>query len=201
MTMPDFNDFHKHTTLFDAKPDLESEDLDCFSEAIQGVKPNKQDKIGRNSTIRLTKNADKAYHREQATVDTSQISDGLSTESVDIVESDQALLFAAPGIQLNVIKRLKKGHIPWEQGIDLHGFSIDEARDQLSNFIRSCYYQGCQTVLVVHGKAYSQSGSLPLLKSYTNDWLRQLPEVLAFSSAQAKDGGAGALYVLLKRKK
>ena len=91
--------------------------------------------------------------------------------------------------------------MPWEQGIDLHGLSIDEARDQLSNFIRSCYYQGCQTVLVIHGKAYSQSGSLPLLKSYTNDWLRQLPEVLAFSSAQAKDGGAGALYVLLKRKK
>lgn len=199
--MPDFNNFLTNTTIFDAKPDFEAEDLDCFSEAIQGVKPNKQDKIGRNAKAKLSKNADKAYHREQAIQDTSQVSDGLSTESVDIVESDQALLFAAPGIQLNVIKRLKKGHMPWEQGIDLHGLSIDEARDQLSNFIRSCYYQGCQTVLVIHGKAYSQSGSLPLLKSYTNDWLRQLPEVLAFSSAQAKDGGAGAVYVLLKRKK
>lgn len=199
--MPDFDKFPKNTPLFDAKPELEDDDFSCFSEAIQGVKPNKQDKIGRTSTKKLTKSTDKSYHREQATQDTSQISDGLSTESVDLVESDQALFFASAGIQLKVIKRLRKGHMQWEQGIDLHGFSINEARDQLSQFIRSCYYQGCQTVLVVHGKAYSQSGSVPLLKSYTNDWLRQLPQVLAFSSAQAKDGGAGALYVLLKRKK
>ncbi len=199
--MPDLNDFHTHTALFDAKPDLEAEDIDCFSEVIQGITPNKQDKISRNSKAKLTKKTDKAYHRAQATQETSLVSDGLSTESVDIVESDQALFFASPGIQLKVIKRLRKGHMPWEQGIDLHGYNIDEARDQLSNFIRSCYYQGCQIALVVHGKAYSQSGSIPLLKSYTNDWLRQLPEVLAFSSAQPKDGGAGALYVLLKRKK
>jgi DNA-nicking Smr family endonuclease len=208
--MPDFDDQDFDLTLynkatfnqqgFDARPQID-DDNDTFAQAIQGVTPLKQDKVDLRSKGSMKKNADKAYHRDQAVQDTMQVADGLSSESVDIVESDQALNFAANGVQLKLIKRLQKGHLPWEQGIDLHGLSIDEARNQLSHFIRSCFYQHCQSVLVIHGKAYSQSGSMPLLKSYTNDWLRQLPEVLAFSSAQAKDGGTGAVYVLLKRKR
>jgi DNA-nicking Smr family endonuclease len=53
--------------------------------------------------------------------------------------------------------------------------------------------------MVIHGKAFSQSGQQPVLKSYVNDWLRQLPQVLAFCSAQPKDGGSGALYILIKQ--
>lgn len=199
--MPDFNDPHFNDPLFDAKPDIEDEDFSSFSQLVDGITPIAQDKVHIALPGKLRKNAEKSYHREQAIQDTAQLNDGLSTESVDIVDSDQALFFATQGLQLKVMKRLRKGHIPWEQGIDLHGFTIEQARDQLSHFIRNCYYQGCQCALVVHGKAYSQSGSVPMLKSYTNDWLRQLPQVIAFSSAQAKDGGAGALYVLIKRKK
>ncbi len=199
--MPDFDEPFTHTAIFDAKPDLPENPPDTFAKAVLGVAPAKQDKVNLRIKPSIKKRLDKSYHREQATQDMTQVSDGLSTESVDIVESDQALHFASAGIQLKVMIRLKKGHMPWEQGIDLHGMSIDEARNQLSHFIRSCYHQQNQVVLVVHGKAYSQSGSAPILKSYTNDWLRQLPEVLAFSSAQAKDGGTGALYVLLRRKR
>ena len=199
--MPDFEDSHFYHTLQDAKPEPCENPADTFADAVKDVKPLPQEKVRLQKNKIVRKRHDKDYHRQQATIDTTRISDGLSTESVDIVDSDQALLFAAQGIQLKLLKRLQKGQIPWEQGIDLHGLSIDEARDQLSEFIRASFYQKCQVVLVVHGKAYSQNGSQPLLKSYSNDWLRQLPQVLAFSSAQAKDGGTGALYVLLKRKK
>ncbi|EXJ09223.1 Smr domain protein [Nitrincola nitratireducens] len=40
-----------------------------------------------------------------------------------------------------------------------------------------------------------------MIKSCVNDWLQQIPQVLAFTSAQPKDGGTGAVYVLLKRNK
>ncbi|MEH6444240.1 MAG: Smr/MutS family protein [Oceanospirillaceae bacterium] len=199
--MPDFNTPSFENPLFDAKPDQQEKTPETFAQAMQDVTPITQDKLKTHNKTKLRKNKDKQYHRDQATQNITLVADGLSTEAVNIVESDQALHFSAPGVQLRVIKRLQKGHMPWEQGIDLHGFTIDEARNQLSQFIHASFHQGCQIVLIIHGKAYSESGSLPLLKSYTNDWLRQLPQVLAFSSAQAKDGGAGALYVLLRRKK
>jgi DNA-nicking Smr family endonuclease len=141
-----------------------------------------------------------SYKRAAAMRETEKVIDGLSSEAVDIVESAQELLFAAPGIQLSVMKRLRKGHIPWEQGLDLHGMSVDQARDELCRFIQDALRHQARAVLIVHGKAYSQAGAYPVLKSYVNDWLRQLHDVLAFCSAQPKDGGTGALYVLLKRK-
>jgi len=142
-----------------------------------------------------------AHRRAAATQEPERVIDGLSSEAVEIVESGEELLFAAPGIQLRVMKRLRQGHLPWEQGLDLHGMTVDQARDELSAFIRDALRNRARVVLVVHGKAYSQAGRDPLLKSHVNDWLRRLDGVLAFCSAQPRDGGTGALYVLLKQKK
>ncbi|MGB1239857.1 MAG: Smr/MutS family protein [Pseudomonadales bacterium] len=188
-------------SIFDDKPLCEDSDAETFAQAIEGVKPLVQDKIPQRTKTALRKNKELAYQRQQATMDQSQVIDGLSSEAVDIVESDQELLFAIPGVQLKTMQRLRRGQIHWEEGIDLHGMSIELARDQLSDFIRSAHRKQCQCVIVVHGKAYSQSGQQPLIKSYTNDWLRQMPQVLAFCSAQPKDGGAGALYVMLRKPK
>lgn len=148
---------------------------------------------------RIRKNKEHEIHRQNATAEVEQVIDGLSSEAVEIVESNQELLFVSPGVQIRTMKRLRKGHMAWEAGIDLHGMTIDTARDELSSFIRSCQKQGARVVIVVHGKSFSQSGQQPILKSYVNDWLRQLPQVLAFCSAQPKDGGSGALYVLLRQ--
>ncbi|NQZ30167.1 MAG: Smr/MutS family protein [Oceanospirillaceae bacterium] len=199
--MPDFETPAYLDILFDAKPTTSDDEHDSFASAVGDIRPIPQEKANIRTKSSIKKRSDKSYHRQQATLDSISTADGLSTESVNIVDSDQALLFASQGIQPKLLKRLQKGHIPWEQGIDLHGFTIDQARDQLSEFIQSCYHKHCHVALVIHGKAYSHTGSLPMLKSYCNDWLRQLPQVLAFCSAQAKDGGTGALYVLLRRKK
>ena len=37
------------------------------------------------------------------------------------------------------------------------------------------------------------------IKSYVNHWLREIPEVLAYHSAQRHHGGVGAVYVLLRK--
>ncbi|SIS58213.1 Smr/MutS family protein [Neptunomonas antarctica] len=172
-----------------------------FIEIMSDVSPIKHDKVVLRTNGPLRKDKQRAYHRSMAEAEIEQVIDGLSSEVVAIVESDEELIFAAPGIQLRMMKRLRKGHVPWEAGIDLHGMSIDSARNELSLFIRDAQRQSMRSVIVIHGKAFSQSGQQPIIKSYVNDWLRQLPNVLAFCSAQPKDGGSGALYVLLKQTK
>jgi len=172
-----------------------------FLDLMSDVTPIKHDKVAKANTKRLRKRTDLAYLRAQAVQEQDKVIDGLSSEVVEIVESDEELIFATSGIQIAKLKRLRKGHIPWEAGIDLHGMTVDEARDELSKFIRDSTFESLRCVIVVHGKAYSQAGKQPVLKSYVNDWLRQLPQVLAFASAQARDGGTGALYVLLRQSK
>jgi DNA-nicking Smr family endonuclease len=170
-----------------------------FKDAMGDVSPIKHDKTVLRNNGPIRKDKQRAYHRAMAQAEVEQVIDGLSSEIVEIVESDEELIFAAPGIQISVMKRLRKGHIPWEAGIDLHGMTVDTARDELSAFIRDSQRQGMRSVMIIHGKAFSQSGQQPVLKSYVNDWLRQLSQVLAFCSAQPKDGGSGALYILLKQ--
>lgn len=181
----------------------DDDDLD-FSSMMQGVTRHQNDKVDLNKTpkrLRPSDDENMRYKRQMATQDTETLVDGLSSEIVKLVETEDELIFAAPGVQLKLMKRLKQGHVPWDAGLDLHGFTLDNARTELSGFIRDCSNKGLRCVMVVHGKAYSGEGQQPLMKSYVNDWLRQMPQVIAFTSAQPKDGGTGALYVLLKRTK
>lgn len=181
----------------------ENEEFD-FADAMQGITRHQHDKADLKRTPRKLRAADdetSRYKRQVATQDAEQSVDGLSSEIVKLVETEDELVYATPGVQLNLMKRLKKGHVPWDAGLDLHGMTLDNARTELSSFIRECSNKQLRCVMVVHGKAYSGEGKQPLMKSYVNDWLRQMQQVIAFTSAQPKDGGTGALYVLLKRAK
>lgn len=181
----------------------QDDDLD-FDSAMQGVKRIRHDRhvdpdAGK---LKLRRKHDSAtrFRRQAAEQEVEQVIDGLSSEASQIVDSADELLFAAPGVQLRLLKRLRLGHLPWEAGLDLHGYTVETARDELSGFIRDASRQQLRCVLIIHGKAYTQPGQPALLKSCVNDWLRQLHDVLAFSSAQPRDGGTGAVYVLLRKK-
>ncbi|MFT6914457.1 MAG: DNA-nicking Smr family endonuclease [Motiliproteus sp.] len=141
------------------------------------------------------------YRREAAQQQSQTFRDGLSDEIRQLVDSEEALLYASNGVQLNTVKKLKQGHTPWQEYLDLHGRTVDQARDDLSRFMRDARFSQARCVLVVHGKAFRADSTPPVIKSYVNDWLRQFPEVLAFVSAQPRDGGTGAVYVLLKQQK
>lgn len=172
------------------------DDLD-FSEAMQGITRHHHDRADLSKPAPVDISIE--YKRSQAIREEEKVIDDLSSEAVGLVESNEELLFVSPGVQLRLIKRLKQGHVPWEAGLDLHGYSIDKARDQVSHFLRDARRQNMRSVILVHGKAHTQAGKSPLIKSYVNEWLRRFPGVLAFCSAQPKDGGTGAVYVLLKR--
>lgn len=102
------------------------------------------------------------------------------------------------GIDGGTHRRLFRGEIPVDSRIDLHGMRAAQAQSQLAQFIESAAYEGCRCVLVVTGKG------LGILHGHVPDWLKRPPlsfYVLALAEARPKDGGSGALYVLLRRKR
>ncbi len=183
---------------YDSDKFPDDEDVDFLS-MMDGVKPIKHDK----ADIKKPRvgDTDVQYRRAAAITDSDKFDQGLSDELRTLVDSEEALVYCKSGIQLRVMRKLKVGNPPWQEGLDLHGYTVDQAREELSQFIHQAQRNGTNSVMVVHGKAHHDDGSSPIIKSYVNDWLRQMPAVLAFISAQQKDGGTGALYVLLKTRK
>lgn len=126
---------------------------------------------------------------------TGRTSDG----RVEAVRPSEYLEFALPDLPYRTFSQLKRGQTPWQAGLDLHGYTLEEARTELESFLTDAAAQHLHCVLVVHGKAWGATADFPVLKSHTNAWLREWPGVLAFCSAVDADGGTGALYVLLRR--
>ena len=128
-------------------------------------------------------------------ISTDNFSDAFST---DTVSSDETLFFARPGLQQRQLQRLKRGQLQVGAELDMHGMTAAVARNALVNFIAICSEQQVRCARIIHGKGYGSGADAPVLKNRLNSWLRQHQDVLAFSSAQIKDGGSGALYVLLR---
>ena len=118
----------------------------------------------------------------------------------DPVSPEELLFFNRGGLQEKSQRRLRRGQFPIEAELDLHGFTSAEAYQSLIDFIERCQNQDIRHMRIVHGKGHRTQSEHPILKNKLNNWLREHPQVLAFSSATKSDGGAGALYVLLRAK-
>jgi DNA-nicking Smr family endonuclease len=116
----------------------------------------------------------------------------------DAVTGDEALSFQRAGLRTQVMRRLRRGLYPIEDELDLHGLTQSDARDRLVDFIARSRDGGCRCVRIIHGKGYRSGARGPVLKTAVNLWLRRHMDVMAFVSARAIDGGAGAMYVLLR---
>ena len=102
------------------------------------------------------------------------------------------------GIDGSTRRRLTRGEVLIDLRLDLHGMTSARAHNLLNQFIASAAHQGCRCVLVITGKG---SG---VLNGHVPNWLKQQPlslHVLALAEARPKDGGSGAFYVLLRRKR
>ncbi|GAA3944258.1 DNA endonuclease SmrA [Litoribacillus peritrichatus] len=120
------------------------------------------------------------------------------TEFIDFVEPHDPLWFKKDGVQEGVYKKLRQGKYTMDARLDLHHHTVEQARVAVFEFIADCLRYDIRTGIIVHGKGEREEPRA-LLKSYTNKWLREIPEVLAFHSALRQNGGVGAVYVLLKK--
>ena len=104
-----------------------------------------------------------------------------------------------PGLDRRTAQRVTRGIMCIEGRIDLHGLTRDQAISRLQSYVDNAFSHGKRTILVITGKGSGGSG---VLKAEVPRWLNMphlRDKVLGFSHAQPKDGGEGALYVLLKR--
>ncbi|MFC3105528.1 Smr/MutS family protein [Salinisphaera aquimarina] len=115
------------------------------------------------------------------------------------IETGDDLFHRREGVQLSVMRKLRRGQYRCQAEIDLHGMVVDVARHCLAVFLREALDRDYRCVRVVHGKGLRSGNRGPVLKVKVEGWLRQRDEVLAYCSARATDGGTGAVYVLLRR--
>jgi DNA-nicking Smr family endonuclease len=99
------------------------------------------------------------------------------------------------------LPHLRSGLYSIQGQIDLHGLSQTEARQLVEGFILNMarFYECC--VKIIHGRGIN-SNDKAVLKDSLQRWLstrRLARHVVAYASAPAKDGGVGAIYVLLRR--
>ena len=97
--------------------------------------------------------------------------------------------------------RLKRGQVTIEASIDLHGLTQEQAHARLGRFLAEAQQNGLRCLLVVTGKGLVHGG---VLRHMVPRWLNEdqnRERVLAFAPAQPKHGGAGALYLLIRRKR
>jgi DNA-nicking Smr family endonuclease len=111
-------------------------------------------------------------------------------------------------IERRLKRELARGRGAIDAALDLHGLTQAEAHQALRGFLRHSQARGARLVIVVTGKggALEESGGWPnergVLRRLTPQWLRE-PDlrsvVLGFEEAGRAHGGAGALYVRLRR--
>jgi len=120
----------------------------------------------------------------------------------DMSESDEFIEGCVAGFDHKLLLKLRRGEYAIQGHLDLHGLKKEAAKVAVEEFIRRSRLAGKRCVLVVHGRGLHSKDQVPVLKEALRGWLathRFAKHVLAFATAKPADGGAGALYVLLRR--
>ncbi len=123
-------------------------------------------------------------------------------QGFNVAQTGEYIEASAPGTDPRITRRLHQGRYTIQDHIDLHGMFADEAELVFKRFIKQSIQRGRHAVLIIHGRGL-RSPHKPVLKGKVIDWLTRGPlraHVIALASAKACDGGAGATYVLLRRR-
>ena len=102
---------------------------------------------------------------------------------------------------------------PNNKTIDLHGFTLEEANKKIEKIINDAYEKDVSKVIVVTGKGIHSnvekdpyvSKDLSILKFSVPDYIENnselMKKIIEIKDADKEDGGSGAFYIYLKRKK
>jgi DNA-nicking Smr family endonuclease len=183
-------------------PTFESEE-DLFAREMAGVRP-----LAPQQRARVPKSPAALAERQTTSPEAevlAELSDLVAGHGdFDVTDTTEYVEGRAFGLDPRLVRQLRAGAFAYQNHIDLHGMRIEEARSTVDQFFRRSYQEGHRCVLIVHGRGLNSDGGFPVLKNWLIGWLSRGPGarmVLAFTSARACDGGAGALYVLLRRRR
>lgn len=174
-------------SLPDKGNQAEAEDAELFRAAVGEVKPlPEQNRIGPQRPPRRP--------LPRTSAPPPAIPDTLS----DFGAEDAPDEFLHNGLSRMTLRKLRRGNWPVQDSLDLHGNTSDAARKLLQEFLHAAAQRGLRCVLVIHGKGMNSPGGAAVLRKLTRHWLAQRPDVLAWCDAPPRDGGSGAVLVLLK---
>jgi DNA-nicking Smr family endonuclease len=116
----------------------------------------------------------------------------------DFANRDAPDEYLSNGLSRMALRKMRRGNWPVQDSLDLHGNIIDAARKLLQEFLHEATQRELRCVLVIHGKGLNSQGGEAVLRKLTRHWLTQHPRVLGYCDAPPKEGGRGAVLVLLK---
>jgi DNA-nicking Smr family endonuclease len=183
-------------------PPSPREEPDLFAQAMAGVRRlpagGAPSRIDRPAPAR----AGRALVSEEAEA-LAALSDLVHGNArLDVSDTREYVEGAIVGLDPRLVRRLRRGDFSWQAHLDLHGMTAEAARRAVHAFLAGAVRGGRRCVLIVHGRGHNSKDQTPVLKERLKVWLARgeaARMVLAFTTARPCDGGAGALYVLLRR--
>ena len=187
-----------------APPQSKSDtERDLFQKAMADVRPLALNEGGRVPLSRPVPTGKAIVDPEaEALAELSDLVTGVGP--FDITNTTEYLEGAVVGLDPRLVRRLREGEFSYQSHLDLHGMTAPEARVAVDHFLTRAYERGHRCVLIIHGRGLNSHGQNPVLKTQLSSWLSHGAHarlVLAFTSSRVCDGGAGALYVLLRRER
>jgi DNA-nicking Smr family endonuclease len=180
-------------------PKVDEEAL--FREAFEGVRPLG---LPRAQRLAVAPQPRREIVSEDAEV-LAELSDLVSGQGIfELTETEEYVEGARHGLDPRLLSQLRRGEFSMQAHLDLHGMIQPDAKEALTSFIVDSVRKGRRAVLIVHGRGLRSPGGLPVLKHAAAQWLSHGIAggyVLAFATARPSDGGAGAVYVLLRRER
>lgn len=101
-------------------------------------------------------------------------------------------------------RRARQGQVTPDRSIDLHGLTVAAAHAQLADAVERASTGGLRVLHVVTGKGGGTGEGRGILRASLANWLdtpRLRPYVAALRPAHPRHGGAGAWYVILRRRR
>ncbi len=136
--------------------------------------------------------------RDEAAAIAESLQAALDAEDwLDVSDTDS---FLRPGLPRNVLRDLRRGRWSIQNHLDLHGLNRHEAHEQVALFLAEALTAGERCLRIVHGRGLGSPGREGVLRQLVKGWLARRKEVLAFCHAPPRDGGDGALWLLLSGK-
>jgi DNA-nicking Smr family endonuclease len=169
-----------------------------FMQQMQDVKPlaqnNRADLHGKRQETLAQKLKREALEKQVALDD-----NGLSVEYVNPVDPHDFITYKQDGIQEGVYKNLRLGKYDIDSRLTLKHLSFEDARLTIYNTLSDCHARGIRSLLIDHGLGLNSKPFPGFMKSYVNQWLKEMDIVIAFHTALKQHGGLAAVYVLLKK--
>ena len=174
---------------------------DLFLKKMRGVKPFKKDE--QSNTTKNKLKVKKIITKNKTPKTTNK-----PAETKQVIRSDFKISFG------DINKDLKRGKVKIDRRLDLHGYSLLDAYDKFKREVIKTYNNNKRCLLVITGKGVykkiEKEEDVPpklfygKIKNSIINWINEddlKKYVLTYQDAGIEDGGDGAIFIYLRKKK